>query len=137
MSEWWKWLRDISRAATNVEIANRVGVSGATVGNWARGSRPAAEQVIMAARVYGANALAGLIAAGYMTEDEITAWGANVQPPTPLGDMPDRELLDELERRLNLSGAPGNLHLVPDDEADRSDLALKAAMTETEDDRTE
>lgn len=96
---WSKYVDMTSGGDYNSAIAHKVGVDPATVGRWRTGANaPAPRQVVDYARAYNQNPLAALIAAGYLTADEI---GLPITiPDTTVHDFDTVTLAEELVSRL-------------------------------------
>ena len=98
---WPQYLRRITGAATQAQIAERIGIGRLSVCNWLQGkTRPKAETVIIVARVYQRPPIEGLLAAGYLQLDEA---GAPIKIHASPRDLPAQELADEVCRRLLLA----------------------------------
>lgn len=90
--------------AAGARIAERTGIPESTISRWlSEKAEPRPRQVVTVTRAYGANPIEGLIAAGYLTEDEIEA-------PQPrrlqIRDFTDIELAEETLRRIREGNAP-------------------------------
>ena len=71
---WPQYLRRISGAATQAQIADRIGIGRLSVCNWLHGkTRPKAETVMVVARAYGRSPIEALIAASYLGAEELAA----------------------------------------------------------------
>lgn len=127
---WSKYIDATCNDAKNTEIARKVGVDPATVGRWRTGSTdPNPRQVVAYARAFGRSAAEALVAAGYLTADEV---GVPIQDVSadPLAGTATTQLLREAIRRIeadetNVTG------VAEDDDYDVSDapaasLALAA-----------
>ena len=98
---WPQYLRRITGAATQAQIAERIGIGRLSVCNWLQGkTRPKAETVIVVARVYQRSPIEGLLAAGYLQLDEA---GSPIKIHASAHDLPAQELADEVCRRLLLA----------------------------------
>lgn len=81
-------------------VARKTGVSAATVSRWVNGTtQPMPSQVAAFARAYNANPLAALIAAEYLTVDDLDH-GLEISPAQALSEIATPLLLGELQRRL-------------------------------------
>ena len=100
MTETWpEYLRRITGGQTQAQIAERIGIGRLSVCNWLHGkTRPKAETVITVARVYGRSPIEALLAASYLTTEEV---GAPVELRTSPRDFPAAELAAEVRRRLD------------------------------------
>lgn len=97
-SEWNTYLLRITAGATGSEIARRVGVSGSKVSYWKKGSRPpTAREAVSVSRAYSRPPLEGLVAAGYLTADEIPEHLTIQQ--SGLASFTDAELAAEILHR--------------------------------------
>lgn len=82
------------------EIARAAGVSTATVSRWfSRSTQPLAPQVIAVARAYGESPVVALVAAGYLTREEIEH-EVKLTPGMSLGEFSELEIAQELVRRI-------------------------------------
>lgn len=98
MNDWGTYLRTISDGASGAEIARKLGISDSKVSYWKRGDRPPTiSEAISVSRAYGRPPLEGLVAAGYLDEDEVSEQ-VTVKPAV-LGKFTDAQLADELLRR--------------------------------------
>lgn len=97
------WSEYVTRgiAGRNQEdVALLVNVSQSSISRWASGGkRPSAENVMAFSRAVGDSPIVGLLAAGYLREDEA---GEVVRVATDLGDAAAEALLIELGRRLGI-----------------------------------
>lgn len=96
MNTWMEWLREAAGWVSDREIARRVGVSPSSVGRWAD-TPPKVENVVTIARTFGAPVSEALVAAGYVSRDELHT----PQAIRNLGAFTSRELLAELNRRID------------------------------------
>lgn len=63
--------------------------------------RPRAETVVAFARAYSRPAVEALVAAGYLTEADIAIMGAVQIARSTIADVPNAELIEEMQRRLS------------------------------------
>lgn len=99
---WSKYIDATSDGAYNSVIAEKCGVDPATVGRWRTGAvDPKPRQVVAYARAYGQSPISALVAAGYLTEEEV---GMPVAVPRAyaLDDFSPLELAEEVVNRLAL-----------------------------------
>lgn len=89
------WLNEATNNATNAEIAHKTGIAKSTVGRW-EGALPRPETIVQVARAFKANAVEGLVAAGYLHDDEVRIPKVIHRP----SDFSSFELLDELRTRV-------------------------------------
>lgn len=68
---WGEWVCRVTGGASARQIALRVHRSRTSVARWVRDGDPPAEVVIQIAREFGADPVAGLLAAGCLTKDEL------------------------------------------------------------------
>ena len=95
---WPQYLRRISGAATQAQIADRIGIGRLSVCNWLHGkTRPKAETVMVVARAYGRSPIEALIAASYLRAEEVRLPIERRSSPTDLGA---EELAAEVRRRV-------------------------------------
>lgn len=92
--------------ATQSEIAGVTGIDQSSISRWQRGTNtPRAEAVVAFARAYGRSPVEALVAADYLTSDDMGV----VEMTTLTGDLTrvsSDSLLSELRRRL-FATAPG------------------------------
>lgn len=99
-TSWSRYIDATSGGAYNIAIAKLAGVDAATVGRWRTGAvDPKPRQVVAYARAYGQSPLAALVAAGYLTEDEVGMPVASPRAYT-LDDFSALELAEEVVNRL-------------------------------------
>lgn len=86
-------------------MAKRVTASEATIGRWIKGTvgAPEPRTAVELARAYGASPLAALMAAGYLTQDELDS-PAESPRLLQLTAFTDLELAQELVRRIEAGG---------------------------------
>lgn len=94
---WWDYVQRVSTRATNKGIAAAAGCDPSTVSHWKNGERPRADVVISLARAYGRSPQEALIAAGYLTEEDLSQ---KVLVRESLADVSDAELAGEMSRRM-------------------------------------
>lgn len=98
--KWSRYVEARRGSDTNSQVASVVGVDPATVGRWLSGrSEPQLAQVIAFGRAYDSNPLTALLAAEYLTPDDLGAT-VTVDYPTSLDDYSTAALLREIEKRL-------------------------------------
>jgi transcriptional regulator with XRE-family HTH domain len=93
---WWKYVLKTSGEASQVEIAQRVGISPASISRW-KESAPKPENVAAFARAYNRPVLEAFVAAGFLSADEAKERPAG--RPT-LDSFTTAELLDEVTKRV-------------------------------------
>ena len=97
MSEpWWSYVQRVSAHGTNKDIAEAAQMDASTVTRWKQGDTPRAETVVAFARAYQRSPQEALIAAGYLTEDDLKQ---TVYLRDSLRDYPLEEIFAELRRR--------------------------------------
>jgi transcriptional regulator with XRE-family HTH domain len=93
--------------ATQSEIASATGIDQSSISRWQRGTNtPRAEAVVSFARAYGRSPVEALVAADYLTSEDMGV----VEMTTLTGDLTrvsSDSLLSELRRRL-FAVAPGD-----------------------------
>ncbi|ATW60824.1 immunity repressor [Gordonia phage BENtherdunthat] len=95
---WWSYFKRIAGTETGRVIAEAAQVSEPQVSRWKSGkNRPDAEALITFARHYGRPPVEAIVAAGYLSPDEV---GAVVDVTRPIGDIANNELLREVQRRI-------------------------------------
>jgi transcriptional regulator with XRE-family HTH domain len=97
---WWQYVVTISGNATQKDIARATDIDQSSISRWQRGAiTPRAEAVVALARAYGRSPVEALVAAGYVTSDEIGV----VELTTLTGDLRGASidsLLSEVRRRV-------------------------------------
>lgn len=93
-----EWMLLTTNGASVNEISAKTGVSLSTIWRHKKDMSFTAEEVIAIARAYHANPLTGLVAFGYLTEQE--AGMAAGRERLTLDAAGDETLLEELARRL-------------------------------------
>lgn len=95
---WPEYLRRIVGDQTQAVIAKQVGVGRLSVCNWLQGkTRPKAETVILVARVYERSPIEALLAAGYLSHDEVDV---PMEIRTSVTALSGSALAAEVHRRL-------------------------------------
>lgn len=94
-SPWWTFVQRISNAATAAQIARDTQLDKSAPSRWSRGGGVEAAQAVRVARAYGANVLEALVAAGYISPDEVEL----TEVARGVGTHSSLELLHELVRR--------------------------------------
>jgi transcriptional regulator with XRE-family HTH domain len=97
---WSRYIDATSMDDLNFVIAEKVGVDPATVGRWRTGATdPKPRQVVAYARAYGLSPLQALVAAEFLSEEEL---GMSVGAPKAyaLTDFASVDLAEELLARL-------------------------------------
>ena len=95
------WPTYLAALSTNQsEIARVAGVATATVSRWfSRSTQPLAPQVIAVARAYDQSPVVALVAAGYLTRDEVER-EVTLTPGMSLAEFSELEIAQELVRRI-------------------------------------
>lgn len=93
MTNFSAWLRDATGGASGRQIAERLGAQNTAVSWWLRSDQIRAGDVIRIARGFDLSPIDALIAADYLTEDDIA------RESRTLRDVPSRLMLEELLRR--------------------------------------
>lgn len=99
-ANWIAYMEAARGDDNDARTATKLQVSQSAVSRWRTGAQPRPQQVVDFARTYGANALTGLIAAGYINRADLAELGTTVAAPSTLSEISTTELLDELQRRL-------------------------------------
>ncbi|MDR2973887.1 MAG: hypothetical protein LBV00_04115 [Propionibacteriaceae bacterium] len=89
------WLRSITRDAEGV-VSRRIGVYQSTLSRQLRADSLTPTSIVAIARSYGASPVAGLIATGLISPDDI----ARAQGSDALTRASDADLIAELRQRL-------------------------------------
>jgi transcriptional regulator with XRE-family HTH domain len=99
--DWSDYVSRHSEGRNQADVALLVGVSQSTVSRWKQpgAQSPSVENVMEFARAVGDSPVAGLIAAGYLRNDELEGV---IRVGVGLGDATTDALLTELGRRLGL-----------------------------------
>ncbi|WP_058234992.1 hypothetical protein [Devriesea agamarum] len=95
-----QWMTRVTQGASLRAIASAAGIKQATLARQAAENRISPESVVAIAHTYNANVLEGLIAQRLLRPDDIT----QVREVIGLREASDRELADEILRRLNERG---------------------------------
>jgi hypothetical protein len=115
--DWYEYVRRWATGESNERIASNIGVTGATVGRW-KLRAPNPRDVTAFCRYYDRPLLEGMIAAGFLTEEEAG------QPLDTLDPryLTDDQLVAEIARRLGVSGREEDLDIPagPSERAARS-----------------
>lgn len=100
---WWQYVATITGNAAQKDIAAVTGIDQSSISRWQRGAiKPRAEAVVALARAYGRSPVEALVAAGYLSSDELGV----VELTTLTGDLTGASidsLLSELRRRVLLA----------------------------------
>jgi len=94
---WWQYVLKTTGAASQVEIAHKVGISPASISRW-KDSAPKPENVAAFARSYNRPVLEAFISAGFLTADE--AAERPVGRPS-IDSFSIEELLAEVNNRVH------------------------------------
>jgi transcriptional regulator with XRE-family HTH domain len=104
---WWEYVATVTGSAAQKEIAAATGIDQSSISRWQRGAiTPRAEAVVALARAYGRSPVEALIAAGYLTTEDLGV----VELTTLTGDLTSASvdsLLSELRRRVLAASAGG------------------------------
>lgn len=92
---WAKYVSDAIHDHTPAEAARRTNLSRSTLTRWLAGSTPDPKDVIRFARAYGRPPGSALVAAGYLTTEDLEGEQYDI------ASVPDETLLDEVRRRFN------------------------------------
>jgi transcriptional regulator with XRE-family HTH domain len=97
---WWHYVVTVTGGAAQKDIAAATGIDQSSISRWQRGaSTPRAEAVVAFARVYGRSPVEALVAAGYLSSNELGV----VEMTTLTGDLSGASidsLLSEIRRRV-------------------------------------
>lgn len=101
VESWAEYVKRITHPLNQTQIAEKTGIAQTNIGRWLRGARglPKAEYVVALARTFDQNPVEALVAAGYLSHDEV---GVPFKPKsgrTPIKDYSTDELLAELRNR--------------------------------------
>jgi transcriptional regulator with XRE-family HTH domain len=96
MENWPQYVRRAARGLKQEQIAERTGISQATISAWLRGApaAPKAETVIAFAKSFGQSPVKALVIAGYLDRAD-----ADLSARSPLSEYSSSELFDELRSR--------------------------------------
>lgn len=102
MNDWWEYVGRVTRNARPIDIAEKTGISAATISRWnpdnkGGGARPEADNVVQFARKYDRSPLEALLHANYIHADEI---GQAVEIAGSMRDVSDNLMIEELASRL-------------------------------------
>jgi transcriptional regulator with XRE-family HTH domain len=102
---WWQYVLTVTGQVAQKDIADTTGIDQSSISRWQHGTNtPRAEAVVALARAYGRSPVEALVAAGYLSSDELGV----VELTTLTGDLRGASidsLLGELRRRV-LAGSP-------------------------------
>jgi hypothetical protein len=109
---WSRYIEATSGGALNTVIAAKVNVDPATLGRWRTGAvAPGPRQVVDYARAYGLSPIGALIAAGYLTAEEV---GIEVTiPSSSLSDYSTGALAEEVASRFRETASPRRISNIP------------------------
>jgi transcriptional regulator with XRE-family HTH domain len=97
---WWRYVVTVTGNAAQKDIAAATGIDQSSISRWQRGANtPRAEAVVAFARVYGRSPVEALVAAGYLSSNELGV----VEMTTLTGDLSGASidsLLGEIRRRV-------------------------------------
>lgn len=109
---WWQYVLTVTGNAAQKDIAATTGIDQSSISRWQRGTNtPRAEAVVALARAYGRSPVEALVAAGYLSSDEVGV----VELTTLTGDLTGASidsLLSEIRRRV-LAAAPQDVQSWP------------------------
>jgi transcriptional regulator with XRE-family HTH domain len=112
-SPWWRYVVTVAGNAAQKDIAAATGIDQSSISRWQRAANtPRAEAVVTFARAYGRSPVEALVAAGYLSSDELGV----VELTTLTGDLTGisiDSLLSELRRRV-LAANPKDAQPWPD-----------------------
>lgn len=99
MSEsWWEYVQRVSAHAPNKDIAAVTAMDASAITRWKKGEKPRAESVVAFARGYRRPAVEALLAAGYLTQEDLEPQTVEIRGSA--ADLTDIDLLTEMQRRL-------------------------------------
>lgn len=102
-SPFWEYVQQVAPNLSTHKIAKAMGgaVGPATVARW-KTTTPSGDNVVAFARTFGRDPLEAMIAAGFVTRENVAEYrGGNADPTERSEDERLGELMDELRRRLN------------------------------------
>lgn len=100
-NDWSKYIDATAGGALNVAIAKRLNLDPATIGRWRTGAvDPKPRQVVAYARAFAQSPIQALVAAGYLTPDEVGIAFSDPRSRT-LEDFSTVELAEEITERLS------------------------------------
>lgn len=98
---WTQYVERVAQGRRQADIADMAGVNQSTVSNWLRGKgHVSPENAMNLSRMAGDGPIVGLLAAGYLREDEVDGV---VRIDPDITKETAGELLTELGRRLGLN----------------------------------
>lgn len=99
---WTRYLEVTTHPDNDKTIASKVGVSPSTIGRWRSGEiDPKPRQVVALARRYGKSPLAALVAAGYLSAEDLEE-DLTLHYAADLDEISTLQLVDELRDRLDV-----------------------------------
>jgi len=105
---WSRYIDDTCGEDSNATIAVKLGVARSTIGRWRTGAfDPSPQQVVEYARAYRRSPAEALIAAGYLTTEDLDM--AITVPTLTVADFSALALAQELTRRLKLDTTASDL----------------------------
>lgn len=104
---WNDYLDRLPGGPSDRQIAKSVGANPSTVLRWRRGQDPNPRHAVEIARAHKLHPFTALVAAGYLTTDELDQlFGpGGASPALTLDSMPTVSLLEEAIRRVEAAGA--------------------------------
>lgn len=107
-ARWNEYMAATAEGLNDARIAEALSISPSTVGRWRAGTvDPKPRQVVAFARAFNDNPLAALVAAGYLTADDLGD-DVTVRLPADVADVSTIQLLDEVTSRLESTAAVMN-----------------------------
>lgn len=98
-NSWSRYIAATCNGDLNSVIAEKVHVDPATIGRWRTGSfAPKPRQVVEYARAYGLSPISSLVAAGYVTAEELNIVVS--VPTVSLADFSSSDIVAELAKRI-------------------------------------
>jgi transcriptional regulator with XRE-family HTH domain len=102
---WWQYVVTVTGDAAQKDIAAATGIDQSSISRWQRGTNtPRAEAVVAVGRAYRRSPVEALVAAGYLSSDELGV----VELTTLTGDLRGASidsLLSEVRRRVLAGGS--------------------------------
>jgi transcriptional regulator with XRE-family HTH domain len=102
-SAWWMYVEQTAAGDSQARIAARIGLTGPSVGRWAKGALPDPSTAAEFARQYGRPVLEAFLAAGFLTPEEA---GETPAQRHSIGTISNEELLAEIRARFTKAGEP-------------------------------
>ena len=99
-TRWWTYVNQLIGDASYSAAAEKAGFDKSAFTRWKKGARADPEFVVKMARAYKVNVLEALVEAEFITDAEASL--TEVAPDLDITKIPGSDLMDEIERRLEI-----------------------------------